>query len=114
MAFMAGAREQIQEFVCEPLRPLGGFDVLAMSRGLPGLPAAFEWRGRRREIQHVLRQWKTSTREGGVGELYLRRHWYEIVTGDGLRMTIYCDRQTKTRRKRPTRWWVYTANSLKC
>jgi hypothetical protein len=47
--------------------------------------------------------WKTSGRDGD--SVYLRRHWYRIVTDQTLAMTIYCQRQA---RKASERWWVYS------
>ena len=98
------------QFISEPLTPLSGFDTSAMARGEPGLPAEFSWRSTVYKVARVLRQWKTSSPEGGVkgAELYLRRHWYEIETQCGRRMTLYCDRQTKNRRKPKARWWLYS------
>jgi len=40
--------------------------------------------------------------------MYLRRHWYRILTEPPAVMTIYCDRQAKDRRHPKARWWVYT------
>lgn len=96
-----------EEFVSEPLTPLAGTsDASAMSRGEPGLPAQFDWRGQRYEVAGILRMWKTCTPDRG--ELYLRRHWYTIRTTSGVEMTLYCERQTKTARRPKSRWYVYT------
>jgi len=95
------------EFVSEPIEPaMGAADLAAMSRGEPGLPKRFTWRGQTFEVTQVLATWKTSTRERG--DLYLRRHWFEIATSSGRRMKLYCERQTKTRSKPKSRWWLYT------
>ena len=75
------------DFVSEPIEPVAGtFDSSAMSRGEPGVPARFRWRG---------------------GELYLRRHWFDLQTTCGRRITLYCERQTKNRNKPKQRWWMY-------
>lgn len=96
----------MDEFVSEPIEPEPGvFDAAAMARGEPGLPAAFRWRGRRFVLAHVLARWKTSTPDRG--ELYLRRHWFEIACGDGTRMKLYCERQARNRTKPARRWWLY-------
>lgn len=79
-----------------------------MARGLPGLPARFVWRDQEHEVRDVLATWKTSGRERGGTEVYLRRHWFEIRTTGGLVMTVYCDRQAKDKKKVKRRWWVYT------
>lgn len=97
----------MDEFVSEPLVPVPGTaDASAMSRGEPGVPARFTWRGAVHEIASRLASWKTSTRERG--ELYLRRHWHEVITNAGVRMTIYCERQPKTSRRAKQRWFVYS------
>ena len=70
------------------------------------MPKRFSWRNQNFEVAELLRTWKTSTRERG--ELYLRRHWFEILTRDGPRMTLYCERQTKNAKKPKQRWWVYS------
>lgn len=70
-----------EEFIGEQLRPLAGsFDAAGMSHGQPGLPHRFTWRGRQYALAGVIRQWKTSGPcRHGSGEMYLRRHWFEIV-----------------------------------
>jgi len=99
------------EFVSEPMTPeAGSFDTAAMSRGEPGLPKRFIWRKQRYELADLIRTWKTSTRERG--EMYLRRHWFEIRTKDGRRMTLYCERQTKNLKKPKQRWWVYSVSRV--
>lgn len=110
IAHMGSNRAQPpDEFISEPITPTpGSFDAAAMSRGEPGLPRQFTWRGAQYTVAAILRAWKSSAREGGVGELYLRRHWYTIQTTDGHRMTLYCERQTKNPKKPKARWWLYT------
>jgi hypothetical protein len=104
---MAGVTSGHAEFVSEAVDPVPGtFDAGAMSRGEPGLPRSFRWRGRRYEVAAVCSAWKTSSRERG--ELYLRRHWFEVALTDGSRMTLYCERQTKNRNKPKARWWLYS------
>ena len=96
-----------QQFISEPIEPIAGTsDATAMSRGEPGLPGRFRWRGQEHVVARVLSTWKTSTRDRG--ELYLRRHWFEVELADGPRMKLYCERQTKNRAKPKARWWVYT------
>jgi len=95
------------EFVSEPIEPAkGSADAAAMSRGEPGVPQRFRWRGQTIEVARVLSTWKTSTRERG--DLYLRRHWFEITTSCGRRMKIYCERQARNPAKPKSRWWLYT------
>jgi hypothetical protein len=82
-------------------------DATAMARGEPGLPGRFVWNQREYAVAQVLRVWKTSSR-GLCGEMYLRRHWYEVQTTSGLRMTLYCERQAKHPKKPMRRWWIYS------
>jgi hypothetical protein len=97
------------QFICEPLTPVrGSFDTAGMARGEPGLPLRFTWRGREHAVVNVLKVWKTSSREKGGTEIYLRRHWWTLTTDTGLTLTLYCDRQAKVRRRPKARWWVYT------
>jgi hypothetical protein len=105
-----GTVDQSDEFVCEELLPAAGtFGAAAMSRGEPGLPARFTWRGAEYRVAGVVRQWKTSGPcHSGSDEVYLRRHWYEVLTEPPAVLTIYCDRQAKDRRRPKRRWWVYS------
>jgi len=98
------------EFVCEELIPAAGSgDAAMMSRGEPGLPGRFTWRGEAYEVAGVIETWKTQGPcRHGSGEMYLRRHWYRIQVRPRRIMTVYCDRQAKNRRKPKSRWWVYT------
>ena len=98
------------QFVSEPIVPVPGTsDARAMSRGEPGLPARFTWRGREYKVVGVLSAWKTSSTDGGgpTGALYLRRHWYKVATQTGEVMTLYCQRQAADRRRAKSRWWLY-------
>ena len=111
-----GSIRQREEFICEELVPAPGtFDAGAMSRGEPGLPARFTWRGVEYRVAGVVRQWKTSGPcHSGSDEVYLRRHWYQVVTEPRAVMTVYCDRQAKDRRRPKKRWWVYTVARASC
>ncbi len=96
-----------QEFVSEAIEPAAAsFEADAMARGEPGLPGEFAWRGRQYRVGQVLRKWKTSTAERG--EMYLRRHWFAIITECGRQMTLYCERQARSSRKPKLRWWLYS------
>ena len=98
---------QPQTFVSEPLVPAAGSgDAAAMATGVPGAPRRFTWRGTLHELGAVAGAWKTSGTDRG--ERYLRRHWFEIVTTAGIRMTIYCERQARAAKKPKARWWVYS------
>jgi len=101
----------MSQFISEPIEPEAGtFDARVMARGEPGLPGHFTWRGVRYAVADVIEEWKSSQREGGSGELYLRRHWYKVRTDPPAVMTLYCERQPggRTRAAAKRRWWVYT------
>ena len=99
-----------ETFVSEAVVPEAGtFDASAMARGEPGLPTAFAWRGRRFEVVQVVATWKTSTADRG--EMYLRRHSFDVLAATGERMTVYCERQAHNRRRPKARWWLYTLRS---
>jgi hypothetical protein len=99
-----------EEFICEEIEPVAGTgDAAAMARGEPGLPSRFVWRGTEYRLAGVIRQWKsTGPCRNGADEVYLRRHWFQIVTEPRAVMTVYCDRQAKDRRHPKRRWWLYT------
>jgi len=101
------SEHEAEVFVSEPMTPeAGSFDASGIARGEPGLAARFTWRGKRHAVVEVLSVWKTSSPEGGSGEVYLRRHWWAVRTDRGLVLKVYCERQSKSGRKR--RWHVYT------
>lgn len=99
-----------EQFICEPLTPVAGTgDAAAMAAGGPGLPARFVWRGTEYRVVSVVRTWKTTGPcRHGSSEIYLRRHWYTVVTDPPAEMTVYCDRQARDRRHPKARWWLYT------
>ena len=99
-----------EEFVSEPIVPVEGtFDATAMTRGEPGLPGRFLWRGQQYSTADVLEAWKeTGPCRSGGPEQYLRKHWFKIRTDDGLEMTIYFERQARARGRGKKRWWLYT------
>ena len=96
-----------ERFVSELVLPeRATSDVHAMSRGEPGLPRRFYWREHSFEVAQILNRWKTSSRDRG--DLYLRRHWFEVVTTSGHRLKLYCQRQAPDQRRAKSRWWLYT------
>jgi hypothetical protein len=103
-----------EEFVCEAMTPVPGTgDAAGMARGEPGLPKRFTWRSQEYRIAGVIRAWKSSGPcRHGSQEMYLRRHWYKVLTDPPMIMTIYCDRQAKQRKHPKSRWWVYTIESV--
>jgi hypothetical protein len=98
------------DFVSEPIVPFRGtFDAQAMSRGEPGLPRGFTWRGTAYDVVERLARWKHSSREGGraQGELYLRRHYYRLRMSDGSVWTVYFTRQASPGGSPKRRWFLY-------
>ena len=99
-----------EEFIGEAILPVpGSGDAATASRGEPGVPHEFDWRGRRYRLAGIVRAWKTSGPcRHGSGEMYLRRHWYRVLTDPPAIMTLYCDRQSRLPRRPKARWWLYT------
>ena len=99
-----------EEFVGEPIRPVGGtFDPIGMTRREPGLPQRFVWRDTEYTLATVLETWKEDGAcRYGSGEMYLRKHWFKILTEQGPQMTIYFERQARSKRQSKARWWLYT------
>lgn len=98
------------KFISEAIEPVEGtFDTAAMSRGEPGLPKRFMWRKTEYTVANVLKQWKESgpCRSHG-SEIYLRKHWYRIQCTNGAEMTLYFQRQPRSKQQNKKRWWLYT------
>ncbi len=96
------------DFVSEAITPIkGAHDGSAMSRGEPGLPAGFMWRGEAFSIASKLSQWKQSGKEP-MGEIYLRRHCYALRMSDDSTWTVYFLRQTPKSGSPKSRWFLYT------
>jgi hypothetical protein len=100
-----------EQFVSEAITPVGQtVNTRLMASGEPGLPGRFAWRGTEYTIAAVLRTWKQSGPcHHGSGERYLRKHWFEVLTTSGHRMTIYFERQARRGSSAKARWWLYTA-----
>ena len=102
----------VEQFVSEAIKPVAGScDAAAMSRGAPGLPAGFVWRGKEYTVTDVVEAWKESgpCRSGG-GERYLRKHWWRIRTGNGVEVVVYFERQARSKGQDKTRWWLYSVD----
>jgi len=100
----------MDEFVSEPITPhRGTFDIAAMGRGLPGLPAGFDWHGEPFDITEVVESWKQSAPEGGRpgGERYLRRHYYRLRMSDASIWTVYFIRHTPRSGSPRLRWFLH-------
>ncbi|TVQ27688.1 MAG: hypothetical protein EA383_02080 [Spirochaetaceae bacterium] len=67
-----------------------------MSTGVPGVPRRFTVRGTRYEVVRVLGTRKdTGPCTSGSDERYVRRHFFDIETTTGERMTLRVSRGTK-------------------
>jgi hypothetical protein len=99
-----------EEFVSEAMVPVAGTASTAgMARGEPGLPARFTWRGTQYRVVQVIQTWKTSGPcRYGADEIYLRRHWYKVLTDPHAVMTLYFERQTVHPGRPKARWWIYS------
>jgi hypothetical protein len=99
----------MEEFISQPLRPHAGtFRTGDMARGLPGLPAGFDWNGQPHLIETLLESWKASATEGGRagGERYLRRHYYRLRMADKAVWTVYFIRQCPRSGSPRLRWFL--------
>ena len=99
-----------EQFVSEPIKPLQGtFDPAGMTRGEPGLPHRFLWRDKEYTVAEVLEAWKEDGPcKSGSSEMYLRKHWFRVATEQGTDMTLYFQRQPRSKRQSKARWWLYT------
>jgi len=99
-----------ERFVSEPIKPVEGtFDPTAMTRGEPGLPRRFVWRDEEYTVAEVLEVWKEEGPcKSGSSEMYLRKHWFRVATEQGAEMTLYFQRQPRSKRQSKARWWLYT------
>lgn len=101
----------MDEFVSERITPAGKtFDATAMASGEPGLPEAFTWRGETYAIIRCVGRWKETSAEGARagGDVYLRRHCFELEMTDGKRWVVYFVRQTPKSGTPKARWFLYT------
>ncbi|MCZ6678900.1 MAG: DUF6504 family protein [Candidatus Poribacteria bacterium] len=93
----------VPKLISEPIKVSGsGFNPAAMAAGSPGTPISFDWRNRTYEIVRIEDQWKKVNHEG-----YVRRHYFRVVTQDGSRFEIYCERKARSVRQQKMRWWIY-------
>lgn len=102
--------ERLRErFVSDAIVPIADtFDTGRMAVGEPGLPGAFQWRGRTLEIATVLRSWRdTGPCRHGSPERYVRKHWFEVVTREGATLKLYFDRQPRGGGV-AARWWLFS------
>ncbi len=99
-----------EPFIGDAIKPVEGtMDTRGMTRGEPGLPQRFIWRGEEFVVDAVLERWKeTSSCRSGSPERYVRKHWFRIRTTGGQEMKIYFERQARSRRENKLRWRLYT------
>jgi len=99
-----------ERLISAAIRPLAGtFDTAMMSRGGPGLPRAFVWRGRTYEVEALLETHRTlGPCTSGADEMYVRRHWFTVRTTTGETMILYFDRQPQRGKSPKVRWWLYS------
>jgi phosphoribosylglycinamide formyltransferase-1 len=99
-----------EQFISEPIIPVKeSIDATHMARGEPGLPHRFTWRDTEYTIAEILDSWKESGPcTHGSGEMYLRKHWYQIRTVCGVVMKLYFERKARSCKQAKQRWWLYT------
>lgn len=98
------------QFVSEPIEPIGARrDAAAMVRGEPGLPDGFAWRGAEFRIAEVISRAKGLQED--MGEIYVRRHTFDLRMDDGAIWEVYFLRQAPKgvrRGAKPARWFLKT------
>jgi hypothetical protein len=92
----------VRSFVSRPIMPTGkGFATPADGRE-PPVPVAFLWGERELVVCAVLRSWQSA--KADRGDVYLKRHWFELQLAGGGRIEVYYDREA---RRGSARWWLY-------
>jgi hypothetical protein len=104
-----------ERFIGEPLTPVPGTgDAAQAARGSPGLPQRFTWRGTEYEVAAVLKTWReTGPCRSGSPEQYVRKHWFTVRTTSGEEMTLYFERQARSRRQHKKRWWLFAVRTMR-
>ncbi|MHB8744551.1 MAG: DUF6504 family protein [Sulfuricaulis sp.] len=98
-----------ERFISEAIRPVvETYDTTRMAVGEPGLPREFLWRGHKITVKAVLRTWReTGKCRHGSPELYVRKHWFEVMTASHDVLKIYFDRQARDGHQ-DARWWLFS------
>ncbi|MDF1702108.1 MAG: DUF6504 family protein [Planctomycetota bacterium] len=101
----APADGEAREFVSEPLVPdPTSFSREGVAPGEPAWPRRFRWRTRDYEVATILRAWKTtSAGPYTTGDVYVRRHYADVITVCGTALRLYGDRGG-----RAGRWFVHS------
>lgn len=97
----------MREFVSRPIVPAGAEFFTSATGSEPPVPRAFLWDGRTLVITAVLRTWRSGKKDRG--DLYLKRHWFELQTECGLKLEVYYDRESR-RGRGP--WWLYAVQAF--
>ena len=102
-----------ERLVSEAIQPVKGtFDAAAMARGEPGVPGRFVWRDREHRVTRILETWKDIKPGQDCPDcMYLKKHWYRIITDDGTQMRLYFDRQPRRGKSASVRWFVFSVGS---
>ncbi len=85
-----------EQFISEAIQPVTETcDFSNAAPGAPCLPREFIWRKKKVEVLEVIRTWReTGPCHHGSPEMYVRKHWYEVATTEGI-MKIYFERQPR-------------------
>jgi len=103
-----------EKLVSEALEPVfdGEAPETPIVAGEPVVPGAFWWRGALYPVVRILQAGRElGPCTHGSGEMYLRRHWYRIVSAEGLVMRIYFERRPRSSGKVTRRWWLYSVSA---
>lgn len=93
----------MKKFVSRPIVPAGEGFITPANGSEPPIPRAFLW-GNRTLVVSALIQSRRSTKSDR-GDVYLKRHCYELEIAGGGTIEVYYDRQA---RRGTAQWWLYT------
>lgn len=97
----------MRKLVSCPIVAGGEGFVTPTSGAGPPVPSTLIWGDRTLRITAVVRTWRSTKTDRG--DVYLKRHWFELETADGERLEVYYDREA---RRGASRWWLYTITLL--
>lgn len=97
----------MRRFVGRPLEPDGDALLAPSANGEPPLPAAFRWDEGTIAVIAIRRSWRST--KSDRGDVYLKRHWFEIETSEGSLAQIYFDREA---RRGQAHWWLYAVDTV--
>jgi hypothetical protein len=72
----------------------------------PPVPRAFNWNGRILVITAIVRCWRSTKTDRG--DVYLKRHWFELQTACERTIRVYYDREI---RRGASPWWLYSIDA---